>query len=123
MQKIKPTPPPEVAGWVIERPTPEMLEEARRTFDEAEYMAAVREIEQKEAASKSTTSLPRSNGSLTAPPEPTARYRVEYSNAVKQRLRELSDVAIARGDGTAYLAALKDFVARLPTVRCLTMVS
>jgi hypothetical protein len=41
-----PPPPPEVAGWVIERPTPEMLEEARRTFDEAEYLAGVREIEQ-----------------------------------------------------------------------------
>lgn len=38
-------PPPEVAGWNIERPTPEMLEEARRTFDEAEYLAGVREIE------------------------------------------------------------------------------
>jgi hypothetical protein len=37
--------PPEVAGWVIERPSREMLEEARRTFDEAEYLAAVREIE------------------------------------------------------------------------------
>jgi hypothetical protein len=41
----EPTPPPEVAGWVIERPSPEMLEEARRTFDQAEYLAAVREIE------------------------------------------------------------------------------
>jgi hypothetical protein len=38
-------PPPEVANWVIERPSSEMLEEARRTFDEAEYLAAVREIE------------------------------------------------------------------------------
>jgi hypothetical protein len=41
----EPTPPPEVANWVIERPSPEMLEEARRTFDEAEYLAGVREIE------------------------------------------------------------------------------
>ncbi|HTU19376.1 MAG TPA: hypothetical protein VMG10_15050 [Gemmataceae bacterium] len=49
-----------------------------------------------------------------APSEPAARYRVVYSDAVKQRLRELSDVAIARGDGPALLAALKDFVARLP---------
>jgi hypothetical protein len=40
-----PPPPPEVAGWVIERPTPEMLEEARRTFDVEEYLAGVREIE------------------------------------------------------------------------------
>jgi hypothetical protein len=30
---------------MIERPTPEMLEEARRTFDEAAYLAGVREIE------------------------------------------------------------------------------
>ena len=37
--------PPELAGLVIERPTSEMLEEARRTFNEAEYLAAVREIE------------------------------------------------------------------------------
>jgi hypothetical protein len=40
-----PTPPPEAANWVIERPSAEMLEEARRTFDEAEYLAGVREIE------------------------------------------------------------------------------
>jgi hypothetical protein len=37
--------PPEAVGWMIERPSQEMLEEARRTFDEAEYLAAVREIE------------------------------------------------------------------------------
>ncbi len=40
-----PPPPPELAGVVFERPTPEMIEEARRTFDEAEYLAGVREIE------------------------------------------------------------------------------
>jgi hypothetical protein len=40
-----PPPPPELAGLKIERPTPEMLEEARRTFNEEEYLAAVREIE------------------------------------------------------------------------------
>ncbi len=40
-----PLPPPELAGVVFERPTPEMLEEARRTFDEAEYWAAFRETE------------------------------------------------------------------------------
>ena len=40
-----PPPPPEVATWNIERPTPEMLEEARRTFDMEEYLAGVREIE------------------------------------------------------------------------------
>lgn len=37
--------PPELAGLVIERPTPEMLEEARRTFDVEEHLAGVREIE------------------------------------------------------------------------------
>lgn len=40
-----PPPPPELAGVVFERPTPEMIEEARRTFDEAEYWAAFREME------------------------------------------------------------------------------
>jgi hypothetical protein len=30
---------------MIERPSPEMLEEARRTLDEAEYLVGVREIE------------------------------------------------------------------------------
>jgi len=34
-----------MAGVVFERPTPEMLEEARRTFDVEEYLAGVREIE------------------------------------------------------------------------------
>ena len=43
--RVKPAPPAEVASWVIERPTPEMLEDARRTFDAAEYLAGVREIE------------------------------------------------------------------------------
>ncbi len=37
-----------------------------------------------------------------------------YSAAVKRRPRELSQVAIARGDGAAFLAALKAFVDRLP---------
>jgi hypothetical protein len=36
-----------------------------------------------------------------------------YSDAVKQRLRELSDVAIARGNGPAFLRALTAFVDRL----------
>jgi hypothetical protein len=40
-----PPPPPELAGVKFERPTPEMLEEARRTFNQEEYLAAVREIE------------------------------------------------------------------------------
>lgn len=42
---VPPPPPPELAGLVIEQPTPEMLEEARRTFNAEEYLAAVREIE------------------------------------------------------------------------------
>lgn len=49
-----------------------------------------------------------------AKPETPVRYRVEYSVAVKRRLRELSNIAIARGDGPAFLAALKAFTDRLP---------
>lgn len=48
------------------------------------------------------------------PSESAARYRVVYSDAVKQHLRQLSNVAIARGDGPAFLAALKAFAERLP---------
>jgi hypothetical protein len=32
-----PTPPPEVAGWVIEKTPPELAEYFRSTFDEAVY--------------------------------------------------------------------------------------
>jgi hypothetical protein len=39
-------PPPETASWLIERTPPEMLEEARRAFDESEYLAAVREVDE-----------------------------------------------------------------------------
>ena len=39
---------------------------------------------------------------------PTA-YRVVYSGAVEQRLRELSEVAMRRGDGPAFVAALKAY--------------
>lgn len=42
---IRPPLPPELADVKFQRPTPEMLEEARRTFNEEEYLAAVREIE------------------------------------------------------------------------------
>ena len=42
---VRPPAPPELAGLVIERPSLEMLEEARRTFDEVEFLAGVREIE------------------------------------------------------------------------------
>ena len=43
--RVKPPPPPEVADWVIEPVPPELAEEFLRTFDEAEYLAAVRELE------------------------------------------------------------------------------
>ena len=42
-------------------------------------------------------------------PEPTIPYQVDYSDAVKQRLRELFEIAVARGDGPAFRAALKKF--------------
>jgi hypothetical protein len=44
-----------------------------------------------------------------AAPEPATLYRLVYSDAVKRRLRELSDAAFARGDGPAFTAALKKF--------------
>ena len=40
------TPLPEVAGWHIEHATPDVLAWAGQTFDEAEFLAAKREIEQ-----------------------------------------------------------------------------
>lgn len=49
-----------------------------------------------------------------AAPEPPTAYQVVYSQAVEQRLREMSEVAIARGDGPAFAAALKAFRDRLP---------
>lgn len=45
--------------------------------------------------------------------EPPAPCRLVDSQAVKRRLRELSDVAFARGDGPAFTAALKEFDRRL----------
>ena len=45
--------------------------------------------------------------------EPPTPYQVVYSDAVEQRLRELSEVAIARGDGLAFASALKAFRYRL----------
>ena len=42
----KPPPPPELANRVFMRTPPEMAEEIRQSFEEAEYLAAVREIEQ-----------------------------------------------------------------------------
>ena len=40
-------------------------------------------------------------------------YRVAYSERVRQRLLALADVARQRGDGEAFLAALKEFHRRL----------
>ncbi len=44
--------------------------------------------------------------------EPTP-FRVVYSERVRQRLFDLGEVARARGDGEAFLAALKEFHRRL----------
>jgi hypothetical protein len=46
----------------------------------------------------------------SAGPEP---YRVVYSERVRQRLLALADLARQRGDGEAFLAALKEFDRRL----------
>ena len=46
-------------------------------------------------------------------PDPPVPYRLVYSDAVKQRLREMFDEAFARGDGPALTAALKEFDRRL----------
>jgi hypothetical protein len=40
-------------------------------------------------------------------------YRVVYSERVRQRLLALADVARKRGDGEAFLAAVKEFHRRL----------
>ncbi len=40
-------------------------------------------------------------------------YRVSYSGRVRQRILELAAAARARGDGEAYLAALREFDRRL----------
>ncbi len=40
-------------------------------------------------------------------------YRVVYSEPVRQRLLALADIARERGDGEAFLAALKEFHRRL----------
>ncbi len=39
-------PPPEVARWNIERPSPDVLAWARQTCNEAEFVAALRAVEQ-----------------------------------------------------------------------------
>jgi hypothetical protein len=43
--RVKPPPPPEVANWVMTPTPPEMLKLLRETFDEAEFIAALREVE------------------------------------------------------------------------------
>ena len=48
----------------------------------------------------------------TAASEPVP-YRVAYSERVRQRLLALADIARERGDGEAFLAALKEFHRRL----------
>lgn len=44
-----------------------------------------------------------------AAPDPPALYQLVYSDAVKARLRELSDAAFARGDGPAFTDAMEEF--------------
>jgi len=41
----KPPPPPEVAGLVIHKAPPEIIEEMRRTFNEEEFLAELRQAE------------------------------------------------------------------------------
>ena len=49
---------------------------------------------------------------MTAP-EPPSPYRLVYSDAVKQHLRDLFEITFSRGDGPAFTAALKEFDRRL----------
>jgi hypothetical protein len=42
---VKPPPPPELANRTFMPTPPEMLEQMRREFDEAEHLAAARELE------------------------------------------------------------------------------
>lgn len=48
----------------------------------------------------------------TGAPGPV-QYRVAYSERVRQRLLALADMARERGDGEAFLAAVKEFHRRL----------
>ena len=43
---LAPVPPPEVASWSIERPSPDVLAWARQTLNEADFSAALRAVEQ-----------------------------------------------------------------------------
>ncbi len=44
-KRVKPPPPAELADTVFDPVPPEMAEEFRRTFNEEEFLAAVRELE------------------------------------------------------------------------------
>jgi hypothetical protein len=48
-----------------------------------------------------------------ATPEPTAPYQVVVSAFVQQRLRKLHEEARRRGDGVAFVAAVREFLSRL----------
>jgi len=50
---------------------------------------------------------------VSAPASEPAPYRVAYSERVRQRLLALADVDRERGDGEAFLAALREFHRRL----------
>src|SRR3954452_7437062 len=54
-----------------------------------------------------------SEGQVSAAAAEPVPYRVVYSERVRQRLLTLADVARERGDGEAFLAALKEFHRRL----------
>ena len=41
--------------------------------------------------------------------EPAAPYQVSYSERVRQRLRALAAEAVRRGDGSQFIAALREF--------------
>lgn len=44
-KRVKPPPPPVVASWVIEPVPPEIVEHFRKTFNEEEFLAEMRETE------------------------------------------------------------------------------
>ena len=50
---------------------------------------------------------------MSVPAPESVPYRVVYSERVRQRLLALADVARQRGDGEAFLAAVKEFHRRL----------
>lgn len=50
---------------------------------------------------------------MSGPTDSPTPYHVSYSAAVRQRVRELAATARERGDGEAFLAALREFDRRL----------